>query len=175
MSHHMPGTGNRLRFLRECFGLSQKDLALLLGCTDAYISMLEHDKRRMGVELQDEVLQLFGLSADEFCAEQFPPQRLQPESGQALLLPEKSRVLLARLRQEPATVSVQHMTPSRRVHSPGARVAGKAAQALARVGGTLAPSELDRLFLLITTHTTRQQKQEFFRKVRNGWNLEEER
>ncbi|WP_186446244.1 helix-turn-helix transcriptional regulator [Paenibacillus cremeus] len=39
--------GTMIRLLRVLYGLSQKDLADLIGCSDVYISYLETEKRRV--------------------------------------------------------------------------------------------------------------------------------
>ena len=62
----MPTFGEKLRFLRQRAGLTQRQLAARLGYTDhSYIALVEQNKRNPTVELVLKVSDMFQVSADQ--------------------------------------------------------------------------------------------------------------
>jgi transcriptional regulator with XRE-family HTH domain len=54
----------KIRFLREQNGLSQKQLALQLGIAKAYIGHFENGRRKPSTELILKIANIFGISTD---------------------------------------------------------------------------------------------------------------
>jgi transcriptional regulator with XRE-family HTH domain len=54
----------KLRFLREQRGLSQRQLSKQLGTAKSYINNLENGERRPSIELVVEIADFFGVSTD---------------------------------------------------------------------------------------------------------------
>jgi transcriptional regulator with XRE-family HTH domain len=62
----MPTFGEKLRFLRQKAGLTQRQLAKLLGYTDhSHITLIEQNKRNPTVELVLKVSDMFDVTADQ--------------------------------------------------------------------------------------------------------------
>ena len=60
----MPTLGNRLATLRKQKGLSQAELARLLGLGQSTIAMYERDKRQPDMDTLNRLADFFGVSAD---------------------------------------------------------------------------------------------------------------
>ncbi len=68
----MPTFGEKLRKLRKRRGLSQADLALLLGYTDrSQIAFLELGQRNPTVEVVLKLSDLFGVTTDQLIRNEF--------------------------------------------------------------------------------------------------------
>ena len=62
----MPTFGEKLRFLRQRAGLTQRQLAARLGYTDhSHIALIEQNKRNPTVELVLKVADMFHVTADQ--------------------------------------------------------------------------------------------------------------
>lgn len=55
---------NNIRRLREQMGLKQKDLAQMVGVSDAYISMCENKNRTPSFEVSLKMCEVFGCTID---------------------------------------------------------------------------------------------------------------
>ncbi len=65
-NHHSPTFGEKLRFLRQQAGLTQRQLAERLGYTDhSHIALVEQNKRNPTVELILKVSDMFHVTADQ--------------------------------------------------------------------------------------------------------------
>ena len=49
----------------ERLGITQEEMARLLGCSGAYLSLMEHGKRRMSLVMMFEFLSILGLSLED--------------------------------------------------------------------------------------------------------------
>ena len=67
--------GQRLRSLREAFGLSQRELAKRAGVTNSNISMIEQGQVSPSVQSLDKILNAFPLSLAEFFSSQLLSER----------------------------------------------------------------------------------------------------
>ncbi len=56
--------GEKLRFLRECRGMTQRSLAKQLGITSAFISDIEHKRKRPNLTFVMNIADMFGVSVD---------------------------------------------------------------------------------------------------------------
>ena len=65
--------GTRLRWLRDVYGMSQRELARLAGVTNGAISMIEQDRVSPSVASLKKILGVYGLSLSDFFAEEFKP------------------------------------------------------------------------------------------------------
>ncbi len=68
------GVGERLRRLRQVYGMSQRELARSAGITNGAISMIEQDRVSPSVASLKRILDAFGLTLAEFFAPEFAPQ-----------------------------------------------------------------------------------------------------
>lgn len=60
-----PTTFTKMRELRVAKGLSQVDLAVLVGVHPNYLSMMERGPSRMTIEVAERVAKILGCTADE--------------------------------------------------------------------------------------------------------------
>jgi transcriptional regulator with XRE-family HTH domain len=67
--------GQRLRSLREAFGLSQRELAKRAGVTNSNISMIEQGQISPSVQSLDKILNAFPISLAEFFSSQLMSER----------------------------------------------------------------------------------------------------
>jgi y4mF family transcriptional regulator len=61
--------GQRIKKYREEKGMTQEQLALEIGVTQAYISQLENDKRRITLDKLDAIIQALGCKFTDILPE----------------------------------------------------------------------------------------------------------
>ncbi len=61
--------GKRIYDLRHEHNITAKDLGDVIGCSQSYISLLEHNKRRANVEILAKIAAHFGMTLGQFFAE----------------------------------------------------------------------------------------------------------
>lgn len=110
--------GSRIRAARKRKGLSQSELAELVGVTSAYISYLENGERNMSVESFIEIVCALNISADELLVDILPNKIRSTSQEMLTLLSDCSefegRVLLAIMRGAKAAIRESMQKENRR-------------------------------------------------------------
>lgn len=95
--------GSRIREARERLGLSQEDLANLIGKSQNAVSDYEHGRRAIRISELPELASALKVPIASFFGDEYPDEEAIALIAQ--LSPERRREILARLRLE---VELQH-------------------------------------------------------------------
>lgn len=90
--------GDKIKKLREGKNISQKELAVELGVTDAMISMYENDKKNPSLDVITKIAIYFNVSTDyllgtETMSDNDLPKNIRAVARDLLDLPEENRKL----------------------------------------------------------------------------------
>ena len=80
--------GQRIHDLRYYRGITAKDLADKIGVSQSYISLLEHNKRRLNMEVLAKIAGVFEMTLGQFFAGAETPDAAEKIAGQAGPTPE---------------------------------------------------------------------------------------
>ncbi len=107
--------GERIRRLRNAYGMSQRELAKLAGVTNGAISMIEQNRVSPSVASLKKILEAFGLTLAEFFAHDFENAEV---FFRAADMPQIADGLVV-LRQVGANVSNRKLQVLHEVYAPG--------------------------------------------------------
>jgi len=85
--------GKRIQLAREEKGLTQEELAVRLGCTQSALSNYELGKRRLYLNLLNEIAQTLGKPLDYFM--ESPAEGEEDRSSGLLLDPQLKEILIS--------------------------------------------------------------------------------
>ncbi len=85
--------GRRIQLAREEKGLTQEDLAVRLGCTQSALSNYELGKRRLYLNLLNQIAQVLGKPLDYFM--ESPVEGEEDQASGLLLDPQLKEILIS--------------------------------------------------------------------------------